>query len=790
MLKHTITFLLLIVCFTILAFLPENDLIQTYYVSPDGNDEADGTIEDPLATFEAAQKMVRGFQAINPDMGVDIYFRGGKYYLPKPIVFSEKDNGGENASVNYRAYPGEVPYVLGGEKLDLTWEPFKNGIFKAKIPEGVVFESLFVNDSLQVLARYPNFDSQAKIFNGFAADCISPERVKSWKSPKGGYFHVIHGYEWGGFHFQITGKKSKTELKFTGGWQNNRPEGGWHDDYRFVENVFEELDTLNEWYLDKEASTLYFYPDSSIDLKTANFEYASLENLIRFEGSKDQPVRNVALDGFKFRRTIRTFLKNREPLLRSDWTIYRGGAIHLENTENCQVKNCELSQIGGNAIFFNHYNKNALVEGCHIYDVGASAICFVGDTSAVRNPKFVPYGPYITEEEIDLTPGPKGDNYPQNCLVHDNLIHNIGTIEKQVAGVEISMSTYITLSHNSIYNVPRAGINIGEGAWGGHLLEFNDVFNTVLETGDHGSFNSWGRDRFWGIPKEKTDERVEKDRSIIMLDMLAPNVIRNNRFRCDHGWDIDLDDGSSYYEIYNNLCLNGGIKLREGYYRSVQNNICVNNGLHPHVWQKNSGDVVRGNIFSAVHQPIYVDYWGKELDFNWFVYPGDLDKVKQLGVDQNSLSGDPIFVDPGNGDFTVSTKSEVYNVGWKNFPMDQFGVQKADLKSIAATPEIPEMVHLNIEIENVTLLYSGAVKNITTDGEVSATGMSGKTGVLVKYPPTEGIFQVIKLKSNDVIIKVNGVLMRNVTEFRSFIDQNEIKTMTIWRDQGKVELKN
>jgi hypothetical protein len=34
-----------------------------------------------------------------------------------------------------------------------------------------------------------------------------------------------------------------------------------------------------------------------------------------------------------------------------------------------------------------------------------------------------------------------------------------------------------------------------------------------------------------------------------------------------------LDDGSSNYQIYNNLCLNGGIKLREGFYRTVENNI-------------------------------------------------------------------------------------------------------------------------------------------------------------------------------------------------------------------------
>ena len=59
------------------------------------------------------------------------------------------------------------------------------------------------------------------------------------------------------------------------------------------------------------------------------------------------------------------------------------------------------------------------------------------------------------------------------------------------------MSAAITVSHCSIYEVPRAGINIGDGCWGGHMIEHNDVFDTVRETGDHGSFNSWGRDRYW-----------------------------------------------------------------------------------------------------------------------------------------------------------------------------------------------------------------------------------------------------------------------------------------------------
>lgn len=57
---------------------------------------------------------------------------------------------------------------------------------------------------------------------------------------------------------------------------------------------------------------------------------------------------------------------------------------------------------------------------------------------------------------------------------------------------------------------------------------------------------------------------------LILLDAQQTTIIRNNRFRCDHGWDIDLDDGSSNYHIYNNVMLNGGLKFREGFKRKAK----------------------------------------------------------------------------------------------------------------------------------------------------------------------------------------------------------------------------
>jgi len=54
------------------------------------------------------------------------------------------------------------------------------------------------------------------------------------------------------------------------------------------------------------------------------------------------------------------------------------------------------------------------------------------------------------------------------------------------------MAMRIKVRHCSIYDCPRAGINIGDGCWGGHIIEYCDVFDTVKESGDHGAFNSWG----------------------------------------------------------------------------------------------------------------------------------------------------------------------------------------------------------------------------------------------------------------------------------------------------------
>jgi len=759
---------------------------QLFYVAPNGNDANPGSIQKPLASIEEAQKRVREVKDKYPGISITVYFRGGKYYRTQTAIFTSEDSGTQKGPIEYKAFPGEIPYWLGGKALQLKWKKYKDGIYSANVPKGLVFESFFVNDQQQILARYPNADPKIRIFNGTAEDAISPVKVKNWKDPSGGYFHVLHRALWGGFHFKITGKNKKGELEMVGGWQNNRPENGLHPQLRYVENIFEELDDEREWFLDTKKNTLYFMPAADLDLQKAKIEVAYLENFIHIDGSEEKPVQFLNFEGFSFNRSVRTFMKSQERLLRSDWAIYRGGAILIEGGENCTIKNCNFYQIGSNAIFVNNYNRHVDISSCHMYDIGANAICFVGDTSAVRNPKFVPYGKPVSADELDTIPGPKTNRYPANCTAYDNLIHDIGQVEKQTAGVQISMAMDIKVSHNSIYNTPRAGINIGEGAWGGHIIEYNDVFNTVLETSDHGSFNSWGRDRFWMVGNDKTEARIDKYPEAILWDATKTTIIRHNRMRCDHGWDIDLDDGSSNYHIYNNLCLKGGIKLREGYLRRVENNIVVNNAMHPHVWLKNNHDVIRGNIFWTWHFPIRVNHWGKQIDFNWFVSNEALSEMQKLGIETHSQAGDPLFVNPQAGDFTLKNESPVYSIGWKTIPMDEFGVVSNSLKELAEVPEIPILNLIQRTKNKAFEFLGGEIKDIETSGELSATGMYDKTGVLVILSPTEGVFKKLKLEPGDVILGLNNWEIKDINGlFRDekMFKNDQIHSIKVWRNQ-------
>ena len=787
----------------LLLFASVTHAAVEFYVSPNGNNVNPGDRERPFASLDHARQVVA--QRADHSQPVTVFLAGGIYYLPDTLVFQAADSGTKDAPITYTAMAGQTPVISGGQKLQLSWSLYKDGIMQAVVPPGTTADQLFVNGRRQIMARYPNYDPNAAQFNGTAADAFSVSRAAGWAGPAGGFMHAMHASLWGDYHYLITGKNDEGDLTYVGGWQNNR-QGPPHQKFRFVENIFEELDAPGEWFLDSKSSTLYFYPPADVKLDTAVIETIHLRHLLEFRGTQKNSVRFITLQGITFLHAARTFMDNKEPLLRSDWTTYRGGAIFFNGAEDCTIQSATIDQVGGNAIFVNKYNRRIIVKDSIISNAGASGVAFVGNPDAVRNPLFE-YGQTQPLEKIDRTPGPKTDDYPADCIVEDCLIYRTGRFEKQTAPVQISMSMSITVRHCSIYDVPRAGVNICDGCWGGHTIEYCDVFDTVKETGDHGSFNSWGRDRFWLPSTTATSKLVAANPDLPLLDAVKPITLANSRWRCDHGWDIDLDDGSSNYHIFNNLLLNGGLKNREGYNRIVENNIILgasNGSYHPHVWYSNSHDIFRHNIISTSYKPVGMPNgpWGELLDNNILHTPGQSNPSpaatlqEASGRDEQSILADVHFVDPATGNYRVKYNSPALALGFKNFPMDQFGVTNPKLKALIRTPfssaAKSATVSKPIERDPMPRHFLGAsIKNIAGLGEVSAYGLPGEVGTLLVQVPAGTAADKAGLKQGDVILKCQGRDISSIDDlFKSF--GNPVKrtkiTLDIWRLQQHVTI--
>ena len=181
-----------------------------------------------------------------------------------------------------------------------------------------------------------------------------------------------------------------------------------------------------------------------------------------------------------------------------------------------------------------------------------------------------------------------------------------------------------------------------------------------------------------------------------------------------------------------------------------------------------SGDIFRRNIVWTDYQPanMHRPPWGAEMDFNLVQKSGATTNApatrlqQQSGRDEHSIVADAQFVDPARGDYRVKDGSPALALGFVNFPMDQFGVQKPELKAIARTPQLPQPktpapVAAARAADPVTWL-GARVRNITDEGEMSAFGLPGVTGVLVLEVPADSPLAKAGLKKNDVILSVNG----------------------------------
>ncbi|MEV8427028.1 right-handed parallel beta-helix repeat-containing protein [Streptomyces niveus] len=692
----------------------------------------------------------------------------GTYPLTKTLTLTEEDSGTEAAPVRWQAAAGAQPVIAGGRSLSPSWSTYSGQIQVATVGEDLDFDQVFINNKRQILARYPNYDPSKKL-GGHASDAIAPSRVARWANPSTALVRGLHQSEWGSNSYRATGRNSNGTLAMT--WVGDNQRGsGLHATYRMVENVIEELDSPGEWYYDKAAGKLYYWPATGVDLSNATVRLGELDELIRVQGtSPSSPAHDITFNGLTFTATHRTLYNSTfEPISLSDWAIVRKGAIALKNSSRISIKSSTFDHVGGNAVFMDGYAERNVVRNNVITGAGASAVAIVGSERSARQAST--WGNEIRTMS-DTTPGPATEDYPRRITVADNLITRLGEYEKQSAGVQIARAFRVTASHNTIHDVPRAAINIGDGTFGGHKISGNDIWNAVRETGDHGPINSWGRDRFWPI-RDVTDAQRK---AWSKLDHLKPTIIEHNRIWHDHDWAVDLDDGSSNYIVRNNLLLNSGTKFREGFNRTATNNIYANGSAHSHVSYADNGDTVTSNVFltetpykfiqaDPAQSKIQYDknvFWNNGGPVGFSPYGNSLSGWQaSKGVDTGSTVADLKFTgkspwqDPAKADWTLDATSPALSRGFVQIPMGSFGRPGSpDGPPPLIWPSKPQTATRESLPEP---LLGAQITGLYSDTLASSVGLTQGQGIYLESVPDSSAAAAAGLRSADVLRKFNG----------------------------------
>jgi len=374
-------------------------------------------------------------------------------------------------------------------------------------------------------------------------------RLSNWSNPSTGFVHTYHSGFWGSWVFEIASASSSNDtIMFgRGGFQEARGSGSGGPFY--VSNIFEELDSPNEWFLDKPTRTLYFMPNGTMPNV---FVASQIPCLISVSGSGiGNPARNIIIQGLTLTQTTHTFMRDYTVPSGGDWSVHRGATIYLTNTQNVTVAHNLLTQLGSNGIALIDYNDATVITSNELAWLGDSGIVLVGSTNGID--------------------GFSVASQPANTLIQSNLIREIGIYVKQSAPLLISVSRSVSVIGNLMFNMPRAGVNINDGFYGNHTLTYNVIFNTVRETSDHGPINSWDRQPYLTDARQTGVPSVWQHESYIHHNTLF------NNYRSV--WPIDHDDGSCFYEDSYNFLVYGGKKNYLGHSKTDHHEIYVYSDL-------------------------------------------------------------------------------------------------------------------------------------------------------------------------------------------------------------------
>ena len=315
---------------------------MAFYVSPDGDDAADGSAARPFRTLVRAREAVRGLKAKGlPSGGVAVRVRGGKYRVSETFELSgEEDSGTQDRPIVWCADGDDLPVFDGGFDVP-PLKPVTDPAALARIPtaaRGNVFccdvrsagykhaarpepygrhreaivpiTDLFQDGERLTPARYPN-DGWLKV-EGFSSPTGSWVKTtlddfRPWAAE---YDLMATGFwlwYWADYTTAVTNvdvaagmlaldmKKRHKQAFPRGDFVPFKPGQEF-----FLLNALCALDVPGEWYLDSRTGVLYVWPRG--DESCAKFTLTSFTG--PFLRAKN--VHDVRIEGMVFQNGRQT----------------------------------------------------------------------------------------------------------------------------------------------------------------------------------------------------------------------------------------------------------------------------------------------------------------------------------------------------------------------------------------------------------------------------------------------------------------------------------------------------
>lgn len=654
---------------------------------------------------------------------------------------------------------GEKCLIDGTKCIETSFSLHSENIYKTHLESGLNIERLWIDERAYILARYPNCDvnSRERIYTDIST---AKARLLKAKDPKGAFLRGLHTHEWGGNDYKVLGNENgELELEWVG---NNNRGSGLSPNNVLIENVYEELDHPCEFYYDNKNGVLYVYSDTDMS-GVHTLCYANQHTLIDVSGCRN----GLSIDNITFRRSDRSTYKGKwSRYLRSDWGYNDLSAFSITDSSNISVSNCAFTDLGDTAMLIRDNSYDIAISDCSFNESLSNGVLILGNPDSTYCTSCWDNDNHVTYMESDGKCGAKNNGYPHNVTISECLFEWLGKEDLQSAGVCISLSHNVTVKNCTLRHLPRAGINIAENAFGGHLITHCDIYDCVRDTGDHGPFNSWGRDRFWSLNRYDTLGKYGKEKHpYATADMLSRNELSYNRVMGVKGFGIDLDDGSSAYDIHHNLCIGVGIKLREGFERNVYNNVMIDAPLDYHCAFEDNSDNIHDNVVAngkAIR--CVLENKGSNVTFtnNYWIHKKAKKTKRFLPI--KNITAEQIL----NGEYSLPNVELL---------KAQYG--KADVSK----PEVSLSTDSSICRIKRRLSYTLA----TVDESIrTVTGSSDYVGVYVSKLSKSSKLYRLGIRQGDLIKKINSdnVDIDNVT---SLI--NKYYRITLIRDQKELTLK-